>query len=121
MTIPDSGGLPLEILVQALNQTPAGMVVLDRLGRAVFVNPAFERLVGRRSAELLGRRALEAVHPEDVDALRARLAEPGDPASRTQARWLSPDGGFLDSECVAMRASSGGEDYTVLAALDLSG
>jgi PAS domain S-box-containing protein len=53
------------------------MIVCDRSTLPVAVNPAWTQLLGWSETELLGRRAIELVHPEDKATLR-RDTEPGD-------------------------------------------
>jgi PAS domain S-box-containing protein len=50
---------PLPELAEALHVLSEGMVVFDREGRYLYVNPAAERLLGRPSAEVLGRQYLD--------------------------------------------------------------
>jgi len=77
------------------DQANAGMV-MARDGRLAMANAAFCRMLGWRRAELLGRAALDLVHPDDR-ALHARFAHPtGDvsagPAQAFEARYLHRDG-----------------------------
>jgi diguanylate cyclase (GGDEF)-like protein/PAS domain S-box-containing protein len=57
------------------------VTLLDRRGYVVYVNPAGERLLGYDLA-ILRARALDFVHPEDVDRLRLDIATLLDAAGR---------------------------------------
>ena len=70
------------------------MIVCDRSTRPVAVNPAWTQLLGWTETELLGRRAIELVHPEDRDKLQ-RDSEPGDNnTTRVECRISRKDGGY---------------------------
>lgn len=47
------------------------VVVVDEMGRFVFVNPAFERVLGYAKAELIGQPIFDLVHPDDRERTRA--------------------------------------------------
>jgi two-component system, cell cycle sensor histidine kinase and response regulator CckA len=51
------------------------VAIFDERAAFVFVTPGYERLVGRRSEELLGTSGIELVHPEDRDAIRNGLSD----------------------------------------------
>ncbi len=53
---------------------PVGIVLADIGGRCTYVNSRWCKLIGLPAAEALHRQWLDAVHPEDVTSLRARLA-----------------------------------------------
>jgi diguanylate cyclase (GGDEF)-like protein/PAS domain S-box-containing protein len=53
----------------AFTNAPLGMVLSAPDGRHIQVNQAYCELVGRTEDELLGRLALELIHPEDVGRL----------------------------------------------------
>ena len=71
------------------------IVILDRYRRVLAVNPAFERLVGQSSRELVGQRL---TNPEPLDCSRRRL-EACARVLRQRGRWTEelvcrlPDGG----------------------------
>ena len=48
--------------------------VLDVAGRVTFQSPSFERVLGYPADEMLGRSALELLHPDDEPAVLAALA-----------------------------------------------
>ncbi len=50
-------------------------VLINGGGRILYCNPAFVRLIGAKGPEeLLGRSALDVVHPDDLEAVQARIA-----------------------------------------------
>ena len=85
-----------QFLVQVMQASPAGMIVLDYDGRVVAINPAGERLIGRTAAEVAGRPLTEAggAMVRQLAALQPgeqRLLSPGD--GRRLRAW---HGTFLD-------------------------
>jgi PAS domain S-box-containing protein len=64
-------------LFRALIEHAADIVaVLGPDGSISYISPAVERLLGHRPEELIGRDALDGVHPEDQVALVTALAAP---------------------------------------------
>lgn len=74
---------------------PVGVVLADRERRIIACNPAYERLVGYREAELCGRRFPIATHPDDAPAdmplYRAPMAGERD-SYRIEKRYVHKDG-----------------------------
>lgn len=58
-----------DIVIKATNNA---VVVCDRLGRVLWVNPAFERLTGYTEAEVLGRKPGELLHCPETDPATVR-------------------------------------------------
>ncbi|MGV7207278.1 PAS domain S-box protein [Oxalobacteraceae bacterium A2-2] len=59
-------------------QSSSDVMLVTRMdGTVVAVNPAFTRLLGWSAEDLVGRSALELIHPDDLDASRAELARLG--------------------------------------------
>jgi PAS domain S-box-containing protein len=94
----DLGG---SLAVAVLDSIPNLVVVLDRLGRIVRCNRAFERLTGAAAAEVRGRVVWDLfVVPEEVEAVRAAFISllaggmHGDPkpASQHENQWRTRDG-----------------------------
>jgi PAS domain S-box-containing protein len=79
-------------------------LVVHRRGRLIFANPAAVELLGASSAQhLLGRRALELVHPAQHDMARASLAAvsvPGAKSALAEQRFVRLDGREIDVEVV---------------------
>ncbi len=57
----------LHLVTQALQQTPVGIIVLDRLGHIEYVNPKVSELTGYSPDELLSREIM-VFQPKDMDA-----------------------------------------------------
>ena len=72
------------------------MLLVDPDRRVALVNPAWERVVGWREDEVVGRSTLDFWHPDDLPGIRARLAtgEPGK-IMESQARLKLKGGGYL--------------------------
>src|SRR5579872_676621 len=81
------------------------LLLLDREAGIFYVSPSTERHLGWRPEEMVGRSALEFIHPDDRDLVLLRLAEtlerPG--AMATQAvRFRNADGAWRVLEGVAV-------------------
>lgn len=70
------------------------VVVVDASGRFVFVNAAFERVLGYTRAELIGRPIFDLVHPEDRERTRAAAEQVMKVGSHTnfENRYCHKDG-----------------------------
>ncbi|HXC50538.1 MAG TPA: PAS domain S-box protein [Candidatus Limnocylindrales bacterium] len=80
-------------------------IVVHQDGRIVFANEASLRLAGARAAaDLLGRGALELVHPSSrklaIERIRGMIEE-GKPAARVEETFLRLDGTTIDVEVMA--------------------
>ena len=78
------------------------MIVCDVATRAIAVNPAWTRLLGWTESELLGKRAIELVHPEDKDTLRRNSERGEDNTTRVECRISRKDGGYRWVEWTAV-------------------
>ena len=80
-------GKILDLLLDAI-------CVVDAEGRYVFVSAAFERIFGYAPEEVIGRRMIELVHPEDreVTLRTAAAIMDGKPESNFQNRYVRKDG-----------------------------
>lgn len=84
----------VDVYESAFRASPAAMVVGDRHGRIIAVNPAFCRIVDYSEPELLGLMCMELTHPADVavdDEIRSRLKSNGGPF-HVAKRFLSRRG-----------------------------
>ncbi len=91
-----------EARFQILANTSADMIVeSDRDAVRRFVSPSSLTLLGYRPEDLVGRRAFDLVHPDDLPAYRAALAELLDGTrSRvtTTQRYRRKDGAYIWTE-----------------------
>ncbi|TYT24917.1 diguanylate cyclase [Luteimonas viscosa] len=62
-------------LADVLDLLPDAVCVVDEDGRYLYVSASFERILGYRPAEVLGRQAFEFVHPEDRQDTMRQAAE----------------------------------------------
>jgi PAS domain S-box-containing protein len=67
-------GVPDAVLLEAVHEANQLVSVIDDTGVIVYVNRAFETQFGWSPDEVLGRTALEFVHPDDVERAAAGLA-----------------------------------------------
>lgn len=77
------------------DQAPIGIYELDRRGQFQRVNDRFLAIAGRPRESLIGRRAQEIVHPDDLEASEAgltRLLIGELPYHRLEKRVVRPDG-----------------------------
>jgi PAS domain S-box-containing protein len=88
--------------------SPLAMVVLDATGRAVRVNPAFGRMLGRPTAGLHGRQLASFVVPEDRGVLHAMV-------SHALTHRESPTRRELRFEKLSGERVSGGVSVSILA------
>ncbi len=72
------------------------MLVAAMDGTITAVNPAWKKLLGWRERELLGRKFLEFVHPEDIDATLAEIAklDAGHTTFSFENRYRRKDGSY---------------------------
>jgi diguanylate cyclase (GGDEF)-like protein/PAS domain S-box-containing protein len=72
--------------------------VVDEEGRYVYVNAGYERIFGYRAEEVLGRRMIELVHPDDRERTlgAARNIMSGRPHLHFQNRYVRKDGRVVD-------------------------
>jgi PAS domain S-box-containing protein len=74
-----------------------GMALVSPTGITLYVNPAFERILGRPASEIVGRRANAFTHPEDI----ASAKPPRKGATSTRlTRALHKDGSYRWLESV---------------------
>jgi two-component system phosphate regulon sensor histidine kinase PhoR len=62
-----------------LSEMVEGVLVLDRVGRVLLVNPAMERMLGCRAEEATGHRWIEVVRQHDLNELIAAVLKSGEP------------------------------------------
>ncbi len=78
-------------------QATAGIAELDLTGRFTLVNDRFCAIVGRPATELLGLRAADLTHPDDLAASAARFKDraKGRADFGLEKRYLRPDGSVV--------------------------
>ena len=85
---------------EILDLLPDVVCVVDPEGRYLAVNAAFERLIGYRPEDVLGRCMTELIHPEDhattVQAVQRVMA--GHPLPHFRNRYVRRDGGLVDMQ-----------------------
>jgi PAS domain S-box-containing protein len=80
------------------------IVVLNAEGTIVYASPSSGRVIGYTPEALMGRHALELVHPEDAPAARTvfgRRDAPNAPARSLEVRFRHADGSWRVLEAVA--------------------
>jgi diguanylate cyclase (GGDEF)-like protein/PAS domain S-box-containing protein len=91
----DIAPLPLATVMDLLLDA---VCVVDCEGRYRFVNAGFERILGYRADEVLGRRMIELVHPDDRERTlaAANAIMEGEPQLHFRNRYLRKDGRVVD-------------------------
>ena len=98
-----------ELVEQALE----GILVRRHSGEFLYVNPAFCRMLGYSSVELLGMGIRDVVHPDDVGTIdRVQGLNPGQGA-RVEKRMRHKDGHAVHVEVSAHRLPNGDIQSTV--------
>ncbi len=86
-------------------------LVIHRDGKVAHVNPAFTELLGFSADELVGRSAIEFIHPDDRKRIAA-LVQAAPPAARTQPtpehRLVRKDGRSVHVDVYSMPLRHGG-------------
>jgi len=79
------------------------IALIDLEGRVVFASPSHERVLGYDADELVGRSALELLHPDDLEEARASLGAvlTGGANRQTRSRLRGKDGGWVIVEGIA--------------------
>lgn len=87
---------------QALVESaPVGIVAYADQGKIIYTNPALLKLMGAKSQEeLIGRSAIEFIHPEDQELAKNRIKRhlAGEIMKPTEERIIKPDGNIIVAE-----------------------
>lgn len=85
-------------LTDVLELVPDAVCVVDAEGRYLFVNASFERIFGYRPDEVVGRRMIDLVHPDDRDATlqAAARVQSGHLQRHFRNRYVRKDGRVVD-------------------------
>ena len=73
------------------------LAMIGRDGCFQYVNPAWEKVLGWSSEELCGRRAVELIHPDDLELTMALAPKPGEPTRDVvnfENRYRTRSGGY---------------------------
>lgn len=99
-----------EDFASAWSYSPAGIALISAEGRFLAVNPAFELIVGRSTAELLGASVDDLSHPDDITLLHDKLRQVVDGECRVTftKRCQRPRGETIWSEITVSRSSHRG-------------
>jgi len=85
------------------------IALLDRAGTITYATPSTERVLGHRAEEVLGRNAMDLIHPDDVALVSGHLVGLQDRPGAVvvlEARYRHKDGSWRHGECsVANRLS----------------
>ncbi|TLX22242.1 sensor domain-containing diguanylate cyclase [Thermomonas fusca] len=85
-------------LSQVLDLLPDAVCIVDEHGQLLFVNVAFERLLGYAATEVHGRLLFDFIHPDDRDATlrQARALMEGGGERHFRNRYLHRQGHAVD-------------------------
>lgn len=86
------------LLLKAMDLLMDTVCVVDADGRYIYVSASCEQLLGYTPAELLGRRMIDLVHPEDRERTLATAAAimAGAPTTHFENRYIRKDGRVVD-------------------------
>ncbi len=123
MGFPHTLGEDEELFQVCTENLQAVVYIHDSQGRVVYVNPYAERLFGYRVDEIVGRPAIELIHPDHREAARQRIR------ARLAGKNLLPqrdipivhkDGHLVWIELHARRVELGGQSYVLGTASDVT-
>ncbi|MDR6990709.1 sensor domain-containing diguanylate cyclase [Luteimonas sp. 3794] len=90
----------LPIPADILDLLPDAVCVVDQEGRYLFVSAGFERILGYRPADVLGRQAFDFIHPDDRSDTRQQAAQvmEGMAQRHFRNRYLHREGHAVDMQ-----------------------
>lgn len=92
--------MPLKLppLAEVLDLLPDAVCMVDPEGQLLMVNAAFQDIFGYTPAEVVGRRVMDMVHPDDLAATlqAAQDVMDGHPQPHFRNRYLRKDGSVVD-------------------------
>lgn len=106
-----------------LIETSPDMVAVQRAGRFVFVNAAGARMLGARTPlDVVGRRVLDFIHPDDHDRARHgyTIHADADVVSFTEMRGRKLDGMSFDLEAASFDFTYQGHPATLVFVRDIT-
>ncbi len=85
-------------VVQVIDLLVDAVCLVDEEGRYRYVSAAFERIFGYAPAEVMGRRMIDLVHPDDRERTLASAREvmAGRPSTHFENRYIRKDGSVVD-------------------------
>lgn len=88
---------PPQVVLELL---PDAVCIVDNEGRFLFVNAAFERILGYSPSEVVGKRAFDFLHPEDLPATLRQVEQimAGQIQRHFRNRYLHKDGHYVDMQ-----------------------
>ena len=105
-----------------IERTPA-LIAVHRGGRLKWVNDSCARLFGTPREELIGRMAIDLVHPEDrpmvIERMR-RQQETGEPVPPIEERFIRADGTTWIAEVAAIPLEFQGKPSIIVIAHDIT-
>ncbi|HEU5035288.1 MAG TPA: GGDEF domain-containing protein, partial [Mycobacteriales bacterium] len=108
-------------LQRMFDESPFAGAVLGADGRFLRVNRAYCEFLGRPDADLLGHRMVEFAHPEEQDStlrLSAQIYSGDRQVAKVEKRYLHADGTERWGRLSLTRLCDGGEDVSVLVAIE---
>lgn len=96
----------LRVVYDALNSSASGVIITDRAGKIIYVNPAFLRIFGyREKAEVLSRNSADLFTRKEIVKLSALLDEAGEKTQEFFARHRN--GTFFPVEVSSSKVTNG--------------
>ncbi len=117
----------LRVSEERLRQVTENMLdavsLLDKDGVVRYASPSHERIVGYKPEEMVGKPALDLIHPDDIETLVASLQGMGESGvSGVQYRFRHRDGHYVRGEACAkpLLDSAGNVTGYVIASRDVT-
>jgi len=105
---------PRPDIERLLRHVPDVITVVDGEGVVQYGSDAIETVLGYRPSDLVGRTALEYVHPDDREQATALVRGPADDeAPTTEFRFRHADGSWVRLEAVAASEPTAGGGYLI--------
>jgi len=86
-----------EELARGMLESAATGIYVVQNGKFKYVSPLFEEITGYRSKELIGKRSMDYIHPDDRDSVRAKAIDSLKGKSRQphEFRFVKKDGSIV--------------------------
>ncbi len=99
------------------------LIAVHRGGRVVWANQSCARVFRTDLANMIGRRVLDLVHPDDREVVRQRIVQQqqtGEPVAAMEERFVRDDGTVWYGEVVAIPLEFQGEPSSIVVAHDVT-